>query len=214
MNLKMGTIGVTGAAVIRALGVTWRMSVFDEHLLDAARERSPHVVFAVWHGRLLPLAFKHRNRHIHVLASEHADGEMLGQVIRRLGFGHVRGSSTRGGARAIRELARKVEAGFDVGLTVDGPRGPRHVAKSGAVEVARLSGAHIVPITTSSTRHKKFASWDSFELPAPFARVHVRYGQSIFVPGEADPEVVERKRIELEQILLEITDECDRAVAE
>jgi lysophospholipid acyltransferase (LPLAT)-like uncharacterized protein len=165
-----------GATVIRMLGSTWRIRTEEEQQLAIARSLSPQVIFVVWHGRLLPLAFTHKNRLIHVLASEHTDGEMVGQTIRRLGFGHVRGSSTRGGTRAILELAEKVRAGYDVGLTVDGPRGPRGVVKSGVVEVARQTGAAILPLTTASDRHRTFKSWDAFELPAAYARVVVRYG--------------------------------------
>jgi hypothetical protein len=160
---------------------------------------------------LLPLAYWHREQGIHVLASEHRDGEMLGQTIRRLGFGHVRGSSTRGGTRAILELAALSRAGFDTAFTVDGPRGPRHVAKPGAIEVARLSGAAIVPVTAASRRHRSFASWDRFELPWPFTRVVVRYGEPLMVPRDADRGTVEAKRAELENTLRVITVEADDA---
>lgn len=212
MNVKMQTISVVGAAVIRCLGVSWRITTAHPDHLAAARARSPQVLFAFWHGRLLPLAFTHREQQVQVLASEHPDGEMLGQVIRRLGFGHVRGSSTRGGARAIRELSRLITSGYDLGMTVDGPRGPRFVVKPGPIQIARISGAPIVPITTGSSRHKTFASWDAFELPAPFTRVRVQYGPPVWVPPDADEAVMETKRIELENILRRTTEDCDRMV--
>ena len=170
----MWLVANVGAFVIRALGVTWRIRTEAPEQLSRARAISPQVIFVFWHGRLLPLSFTHRDQRIHVLASEHTDGEMLGQTIRRLGFGHVRGSSTRGGTRALLELVEKVRSGFDLGITVDGPRGPRGVVKAGVVEVARQTGAAIVPITTPSNRKRVFASWDAFEQPAPFARVVVR----------------------------------------
>jgi lysophospholipid acyltransferase (LPLAT)-like uncharacterized protein len=207
----MWLVAGVGAGVIRALGTTWRIDIQRQDLLEHARTRSPRVIFVFWHGRLLPLSFTHRNRRIHVLASEHADGEMLGQTIRRLGFGHVRGSSTRGGARALLELAQKVRDGFDLGVTVDGPRGPRGVVKPGVVEVARQTGAAIVPITTASSRRRVFASWDAFELPAPFARVVVRYGEPVMVDAEADRAVMETRRLEVERALERITVEADRA---
>src|SRR5882672_7051414 len=114
MRPPMWLVANTGAAVIRVLGFTWKIRIEEEARLEHARTLSPRVIFAAWHGRLLPLAFTHKNRLIHVLASEHTDGEMLGQTIRRLGFGHVRGSSTRGGTRAILELVETVRAGYDV----------------------------------------------------------------------------------------------------
>jgi lysophospholipid acyltransferase (LPLAT)-like uncharacterized protein len=193
------------------LGFTWRIRIEDENQLAVARSIAPRVIFASWHGRLLPLAFTHRNHGIYVLASEHADGEMLGQTIRRLGFGHVRGSSTRGGTRAILELVEKVRNGYDVGATVDGPRGPRGVVKAGVVDVARQTGAAILPITAASDRHRTFKSWDAFELPAPGARVVVRYGTPVRVEPDADRVVVEARRQDVERELTRITEAADRS---
>jgi lysophospholipid acyltransferase (LPLAT)-like uncharacterized protein len=211
MKPPIWLVSITGATVIRLLGATWRIRVEEEEFFERARTLSPRVVFAVWHGRMLPYAFTHRNRRVHVLASEHRDGEMLGQTIRRLGFGHVRGSSTRGGARAILALTETVRAGLDVGLTVDGPRGPRGVVKPGVVEVARQTGAAIVPITSASDRHRVFKSWDAFELPLPFARVVVRYGEPILVDPGLDREGVEACRLDVERELTRITAEADRS---
>jgi lysophospholipid acyltransferase (LPLAT)-like uncharacterized protein len=207
----MWLVANAGALVIRVLGFTWRIRFEEEGQLERARAVSPQVIFVFWHGRLLPLSFTHRNRRIHVLASEHTDGEMLGQTIRRLGFGHVRGSSTRGGSRALRELVETVRAGFDLGVTVDGPKGPRGVVKPGVVEVARQTGAAIVPITTASSRRRVFSSWDAFELPAPFARVVVRYGEPVRVGAEADRDALETRRRDVEGELARITQEADRS---
>jgi lysophospholipid acyltransferase (LPLAT)-like uncharacterized protein len=204
-------VALAGAWLIRALGCTWRFRVDAGEHLARARALSPRLVYAFWHGRLLPLAFWHRNEGVHVLASEHRDGEMLGQAIRRLGLGHVRGSSTRGGTRAILEMAALMRAGGDTAFTVDGPRGPRHVVKPGAIEVARLSGAAIVPVTSASRRHWSFASWDLFQLPCPFTRVVVRYGEPLTIPADADRDTVEAKRLELEAALKRITAEADDA---
>jgi len=212
MSARMRAIARTGATVIRLLGVTWRIAWDATERLDEARRHHPHVIFAFWHGRLLPLSYSHRNQSIHVLASEHKDGEMLGQTIRRLGFGHVRGSSTRGGARGLLELRGKLEAGFDVAFTVDGPRGPRGRVKPGAIQLAKMSGAAIVPITTSSRRHRTLRSWDAFELPHPFTRVRIRYGPPVVVPSDADDALIEARRLELERVLTDITEENDRAV--
>jgi len=212
MNLGMKIMAVAGAMLIRALGVTWRVS-WDGLEFDASgRAHAPRVIYATWHGRLLPLAWTHRSRAIQVLASAHRDGERMGQVIRRLGFGHVRGSSTRGGARAIRELTARLKGGLDLGMMVDGPRGPRHQVKPGSLEIAKITGAAIVPITTSSRRHKTLSSWDAFEVPLPFTRVRVAYGAPVTVPPDASPEALEVKRQELERTLRAITEENDRAV--
>ena len=209
MSVKTRLLPRLGAFVIRILGLSWRIRVEDAHFLAEARAHSKNVLFAFWHGRLLPLSYTHRNQLIQVLASEHEDGELLGLTIRHLGFGHVRGSSTRGGARAIRELVGKVRDGFDLGLTVDGPRGPVYEVKPGPVEIAKLAGVAIVPITTSSSKRKVFSSWDVFELPLPFTSVCVKYGEPVLVPKDADEETVDHKRLELESTLREITRKND-----
>ena len=214
MSLKMRILPVVGAAVIRLLGTTWRLEWDSPELLVKARAISPKVIFVSWHGRMLPMSYSHRDQGVQMIASEHEDGEIFGQTIRRLGFGHVRGSSTRGGARAIRELVRKIRDGFDVGATIDGPRGPRYVVKPGPLLVAKLTGAAIVPITSSSRRHKTLSSWDAFELPAPFTRVYIKYGEPLVVPRHCDDVELEDYRQTLERRLRAITEESDRSVAE
>ncbi len=212
-NVWIRLAAFLGSTVIRLLGFSWRIRFIGEEHLERARMHYPVVIFAFWHGRLLPLSFTHRNQSIQVLASEHRDGEMMGRTIRLLGFGHVRGSSTRGGARAIRELVAKLDEGHDLGITVDGPKGPKFVVKPGPSEIAKLSGAPLIPITTSSTRRWTFGSWDAFEVPKPFARVWVRYGKPVIVPPSADDEMLEEKRRLLEETLLEITRANDEAIA-
>ncbi len=210
MKASLTIVPPIGAVVIRALAVTWRLRVRGREHVDEARRIHDRIVFAFWHGRMLPLAYLHRGEGARVLASEHHDGELLGRTIGYLGFGHVRGSSTRGGTKAILGLADAVRAGYDIGLTVDGPRGPRYQVKPGVVELAKLTGAAIVPVTTGSRRHKTFASWDAFELPAPFTRVVVEYGAPIRVPQDADRAAQDEKRRDVEESLRRITESCDR----
>jgi len=212
-DFQMNAVALAGAGFIRALSPTWRVRWRGMEHLERARAHHPVVIYCFWHGRLLPLCWLHRDRGVQVLASEHDDGEMLGRTIRRLGFGHVRGSSTRGGARALRELSRRVRDGFDLGLTVDGPRGPRYVAKPGAVEVARMTGAAVLPITAASRRHYTFKSWDAFELPLPFTQVTVAHGAPVLVPRDADAAAVEQKRRQLDETLRAITEEADAEMA-
>jgi lysophospholipid acyltransferase (LPLAT)-like uncharacterized protein len=205
MRVNIPIASFLSAGLIRLIGATWRFREVDEHFMDDSRKSSASLIFCFWHGRMLPLSYRYRGRSIHVLASQHADGELMGRTIRRLGFGHVRGSSTRGGARAIRELVMKLEEGFDLGITVDGPVGPRFEAKSGPIEIAKLSGSLVVPATTSSSSRWVFSSWDAFEFPKPFARVGVRFGKPISVPADADADTVEMCRVELQDTLRDIT---------
>lgn len=208
MSARTGMKAWAGSLLIRSLGSTWKIH-FDEREIEDIRARHPAVIYAFWHGRLLPLSYTHRNRSIDVLASEHKDGELMGRTIRFMGFGHIRGSSTRRGARAILELAGRVRRGFDVGITVDGPKGPRHVVKPGSLEIAKLTGAPVVPLTASSNRHWTFASWDEFQVPKPFARVYVLYGEPVLVGPDAGTGEIEAARLLLEERLREITRQND-----
>jgi len=126
MRIRMNpaVMGFIGSLLIRALGCTWRIEWRGLEHLARARSLSRRVIFSCWHGRLLVLSHTHRNRRIQVLASEHYDGDLMGRAIERLGFGHIKGSTTRGGARALRDFSRLLREGFDIGLTIDGPRGP------------------------------------------------------------------------------------------
>jgi lysophospholipid acyltransferase (LPLAT)-like uncharacterized protein len=212
MELRTRVLSILGAGIIRLCGSTWRVRTVAEEQMEAARVLGPRTIYAFWHGRMLVLSYAYRNSNVHVLASEHRDGELMGQVIRRLGFGHVRGSSTRGGSRAIRELVRKLREGYDLGLTVDGPRGPRHVFKPGPLGIAKLSGCPVVPVAISSKRHWQLTSWDHFQWPWPFTRAQVMFGAPVSVPRDADPETLERMRRDIQNKLQEMTALNDESV--
>jgi lysophospholipid acyltransferase (LPLAT)-like uncharacterized protein len=198
---------------IRILGVTWRLEFRGEEHVEEARRRTGRVIYAFFHGRLLALSWSHRNRKVHVLASEHYDGDLMGRTIEWLGFGHLKGSTSRGGAKAIRELRRILSEGYDIGLTVDGPRGPRGKIQQGATELSRLAGAAVVPVTNTARRRKIFwKSWDRFQIPAPFAKVIVEFGEPLSVPDGADAQERETLRITLEKRLGDLTAALDRDI--
>ena len=195
--------------LIRLLGITWRLEIRGNERLERARAVSERVIFAFWHGRLLVLSWSHRNRKIHVLASEHYDGDLMGKIIEWIGFGHLKGSTSRGGARAIRELRKVLSDGYDIGLTVDGPRGPRGKVQQGATELSRLTGCAVVPVSNTARGRKLFSSWDRFQLPHPFAKVVVEYGEPVMVPAGASTEEREALRTVLEKRLAELTSNLD-----
>jgi len=212
MEKRLRLAGFLVASVIRAYGMTWRIDVDGWEHIDAARRLGPNLVSVFWHGRMLPLAYIFRDRNLTLLASRHRDGELMGQIVRHLGFGHVRGSSTRGGAVAIREMMRRFESGLDLGITVDGPVGPRHVVKPGAIEIARLTGAPLVPVAVGTRRPWVASSWDAFQVPRPFARLYARFGEPIVVPADADPATFEAYRLRVEKRLKDLTIEVDEYV--
>jgi lysophospholipid acyltransferase (LPLAT)-like uncharacterized protein len=150
----------------------------------ALEQAGGQVIWTFWHCHILSLAWNHRRRGVVVLVSQHGDGETITQVIHRLGYGTVRGSTTRGGVRAALEMARLGRAGFPLSVTPDGPRGPRHVVQPGIVLIAQRSGLPVVPLTAAMRRGKRLASWDRFEIPAPFSRILVLVGEPITVPAE------------------------------
>ncbi len=203
MRIPVGrkALGFLGSVIVRLIGATWRIEWRGMKHIEAARRLSPHVIYSLWHGRLLALSYSHRNRKIHVLASDHPDGDLMGKVVEWLGFGHLKGSSTRGGAKALRDLTSIMKDGYDTGLAVDGPRGPRGVVKQGPIELSRFTGCAVIPLTSSAKPRKLLRSWDRFQFPMPFARVIVGYGEPFVVPRRADPEERERLRLRLERVL-------------
>ena len=173
-----------GTATLRALASTWRMRVVHDAPLRRLRAEGRPVILACWHGELLPLLWHHRAQGIRILVSEHRDGEIIARVAARLGFGAVRGSTTRGGGRALLGLVRELEGGHDVAVTPDGPRGPAHQYAPGALVAAQRAGVPVVPVGAYASRAWRMRSWDRFMVPQPFARVVVAYGEPTWVRAE------------------------------
>lgn len=189
-EIRYEAAGVLGAGAAAALFATVRVRRSGvEHYERFRRERRP-VIFVFWHGHLLPLAHLHRREGIVVLVSEHGDGEYIARMIERLGFGTVRGSSTRGGIKGLRGLVRAARSGRDLALTPDGPRGPRGHFKPGALVAAQLTGLPLVPIAVAVSPAWRLSSWDAFVVPKPFARVCVEYLPPRFVERAATREAL------------------------
>jgi lysophospholipid acyltransferase (LPLAT)-like uncharacterized protein len=190
-DLKYQAAGILGARLIGALFATTRVElVGQEHHLQF-RERGEPVVFVFWHGRLLPLVHYCRNWGVVVLVSEHGDGEYITRIIERLGFGTVRGSSTRGGTKGLKGLIRAARTGRDLGLTPDGPQGPARLFKPGALAVAQATGLPIVPVGVGASRAWRLGSWDGFLVPRPFSKVHIHFGSPTRIPRHTDREALE-----------------------
>lgn len=189
-----------GAALLRLLASTWRVRAVNEGPLNDARRSGQRVLFALWHGELLPLLWYQRGRNVAVMISEHRDGEIVAQIAESLGYRTVRGSSSRGASRALLGLARAMNEGHDGAITPDGPRGPARVFASGAAVAAHRTGVPILPIRASASRAWRLKSWDRFLIPKPFARVTVTMGP--FTPVIADsPRSAAEQSAELQRIL-------------
>jgi lysophospholipid acyltransferase (LPLAT)-like uncharacterized protein len=144
------------------------------------------------------------------MTSQSFDGEYIARFIQRFGYGAARGSSTRGGTGAVVEMVRLMRAGCPTAFTIDGPRGPRYLAKMGAVLLAKKTGHPILPFTITPVRFWEAKSWDRFQVPKPFTRVRVDIAPPIFVPHDADEGLLEAKRDELQQALDEINRRGDK----
>ncbi|MGH7619907.1 MAG: lysophospholipid acyltransferase family protein, partial [Gemmatimonadaceae bacterium] len=164
-----------GTALIRVLGLTWRVRVSHDHDVRRFRAARQPIVFMLWHGNLLPLLYHHRNEGAVIVISEHADGEIIARIAENFGFDTVRGSTSRGAARALLGAARVVEEGRDLAVTPDGPRGPARSIAPGAAVIAQRTGAPVIGAAASTTRAWRLKSWDAFLIPKPFATVRIAY---------------------------------------
>jgi hypothetical protein len=203
-----------GRTVIRLLGASLRLTEANRAAVEPLWAEGGPVIYAAWHGRMLMLPYLYgRRRAVHVLASRSRDGEIVSRFARGFGFRVVRGSTSRGAATAIRALARLLrQEHAEVGIVPDGPRGPRYVAQSGPVLLAKLGRAPIVPLGISASRATVLRSWDELLIPHPFARLAVVFGEPLRVPADADRAVLEAARQRLETALRRVTLEADRLV--
>jgi lysophospholipid acyltransferase (LPLAT)-like uncharacterized protein len=195
---KARLIAASASPVIRALGATleWRVEGYEHYESIVASGRQP--IFAFWHGRILPATLFWRHRGIVVITSENFDGEWIARIIRRFGYGTARGSTSRGGARALVQLRRDLSAGRPAGFTVDGPRGPARIAQPGAVWLAGATGHPLLPFHIEASRSWTMRSWDRTQVPRPFSTCAMAIGAPLFVTGTAEA-VVERGWVELEE---------------
>lgn len=198
---------------MRLLGATMRVEAPPAQAARAAVAPRGAILVAVWHGDHFPVLYVYRGLGGYVITSQSADGQILTNILTNLGYRCVRGSSTRGGARALVDLARRVREGGDAAIAVDGPRGPRRVAKPGIVLLAKMSGCPIVPAGAACDRYWQFRSWDRYRIPKPWARAVILPGEPIRVPPDADDAMIEAKRRELEQALNAIQERAEREVA-
>ncbi len=166
--------------------------------------RAPHI-YVLWHQRMYTFPYTHRKSGLRILTSSHGDGDLIAGIVSRMGLQAVRGSSTRGGAQAMRELLNDLGSGHDYAFTPDGPTGPRHVFRSGAIYFASHSGLPLVPVTISFRKAWKLPTWDQSVIPRPFTEAVIRVGRPIHVPPELNSEGIETWRRKLETVLTELT---------
>ncbi|KAB2835553.1 MAG: lysophospholipid acyltransferase family protein [Candidatus Brocadia sp.] len=209
-KLKFFIVGILGAWFIRLLALTIR--IHEEPQGFAERIQTTHAIYTFWHCLMLVPAYVGRNKNIQVLISQHSDGEYIAQVIKRLGFGVIRGSTTRGGARAVKAMVDKIREGYPVAITPDGPRGPRLVVQPGCIYLSQKTRLPILPATVGLSRYWKLPSWDKFRIPKPFSRALMMYGNPIHIPSKLTEEESEHYRLLVENIMKEMTEKADNLV--
>lgn len=164
-----------GTILVRLLGFTWRIRVSHDHDVRSRRAAKQPIIFMLWHGQLLPLLYHHRGEGVVVMIGEHADGEIIARIAENLGFRTVRGSTSRGAARALLGAARVVTDGHDLAVTPDGPRGPAKTIAPGSAIVAQRTGAAVIGVGVAVRSAWRLKSWDAFLIPRPFATVRIAY---------------------------------------
>jgi lysophospholipid acyltransferase (LPLAT)-like uncharacterized protein len=201
---QVSMIAGLGYPLINALGHTlrWRVEGLQHLETIAASGRQP--VMAFWHGRILPATYYFRGRGIVVITSENFDGEWIARIIERFGYGTARGSTSRGGKKAMLQLVRDMRAGRAAGFTLDGPRGPARVAQAGAVWLASATGNPVLPFHLEASSHWSLRSWDRTQIPKPFSTVALVVGEPMDVPKDATADALEAARTALEARLSDL----------
>jgi hypothetical protein len=197
-RLQARLISMAGYRLIQLLGSTLRWKTEGLEHFDRIVDGGFQPIMAFWHGRILPATYYFRDRGIVVITSENFDGEWIAGIIERFGYGTARGSTSRGGRKALLQLTRDLEAGRPAGFTIDGPRGPARVAQPGAVWLAKATGHPVLPFHLEADRHWTMNSWDRTQIPKPFSTVAIAMGEPFDVPADADEAGIERARLELE----------------
>lgn len=172
---------------------------------DFAKKKIP-IIYTFWHNRLLYLAYLYRKKGVGVMVSQHKDGDYIAGVMQKCKLKAVRGSTTRGGLRALIEIINYVKTGFDIAFTPDGPRGPRYEIQDGVFIAAIRTGFPIVPICWNAKYKKVFNSWDRFILPYPFNKFVVAYADPIYIKNKQE---IPKKKKELQKSMMKLVDQVD-----
>lgn len=200
-----------GSLYILLVAMTGRWRVINADIPERFFAAGKPFILAFWHGRLLMMPHCWQtDKTIYVLISLHRDGRLIADTIERLGVRTIAGSSSKGGASALRAMVKALKGGEYIGITPDGPRGPRMRASDGIISLARLANVPVIPIAHSSRPRKVLGNWDRFVISLPFARHVIHWGDPIKVPHTSDKQKLEDARRNIEDNLNQLTAEADR----
>lgn len=207
---QVALIAGVGAPVMAALGRTWRFVSEGGDAYESVLAAGQRPIIACWHGQILPATVFWRDRGLIAMISENFDGEWIARVIERFGYGSARGSTSRGGVKALVQMKRLMQQGHAMAFTLDGPRGPAGRAQPGALWLASATGQPILPFHVEAAAAWHAKSWDRAQVPKPFTRVAVAVGPPFRVEADVDQAGLEQRRLDLEAELLRLR---QRAVA-
>ena len=198
--------------IIKTIGKTvryevegWRDSKIDGwESYEIVRQLRPASIFAFWHNRIFLMTDFWKNQGGAIMVSQSFDGEYISRIAQRFGYGVIRGSSSRGGAEALRKMVGLLKEGCTMAFTIDGPKGPRYKVKPGAITLSKQTSTPVCPILIEAKRFWTARSWDKLQIPAPFTRAKVFIGEPIFVSRDASSKDLKNKQIELQTKLDEL----------
>src|SRR5688500_5122398 len=211
-RVEVAAIATLGYPLLRALGSTWKWKVSGAEHVAAITERGLHPIHSFWPGRIFPATIYFQRRGIVVITSENYDGEWIARIIQKFGYGTARGSTSRGGPKALLQLVRDVKS-KGVAFTLDGPRGPAEVAQPGAVWLAKATGNPLLPFHAEAASSWTLRSWDRTQIPKPFTTVSMAIREPIYVPRDADDRALDEARTALEASLAAARHECSKLLA-
>ncbi|MBL8184188.1 MAG: lysophospholipid acyltransferase family protein [Blastocatellia bacterium] len=203
-RIVIRTVGYLGYLIVRLIGSTIRFEKTGWENFEAIKAAGKIPIYSFWHDRIIAGTYFFREHGIIVLSSSSFDSEYTARCIQRLGFGIVKGSSSRGGARALVRMIRMMKSGFEMAFTIDGPRGPRYKAKSGPIILAKKTGNPLMPFVIECEDYWTLKSWDRLQIPKPFTKANLIIGEPIFVESRARDKELEAKIVELQTSLDEL----------
>ena len=207
-RMQAAAIAAVGTPLVEALGSTynWR-EAGTQHLEQVTRE-GRHAILALWHGRILSATLYFRDRGVVAMTSENFDGEWVARLMQRFGYRAARGSTSRGGARALAQLRRQMGEGYPAAFTVDGPRGPARVAQPGAAWLSSATGNPIIPFHIEASNFWTVHSWDAHQVPKPGSTLAIAIGKPIDVPPRATDDDIEAGRVVIERTLVSLEEQA------
>ena len=212
-KIKYFLVGVCGSIFLRLLFFTISITEIPDALSQKYKRQGKCMIYAFWHAHILAPSYVGRSLGAKVLISQHRDGEYIAQIVKRLGNDVARGSTTRGGARALLSMIKKIkEEKVSLAITPDGPKGPRFVVQSGVIMLGQKTRYPIIPVMVYHSKCWEMPSWDRFCIPKPFSKIVLIYGDPIMIPPKLKKSEVEEYRVSLEKAFIKLGNEAGSIV--